>query len=178
MSSKTKILLAILVIALAAGSRLIDHPFNFTPIAAMSIFAGCYFHKRWGVLLPLLAMVLSDYIIGFYHWPVMISVYLGVALSYYIGWQLARNKKWPGVLGASVFSSVLFFLLTNFSVWAFFNWYPHTLTGLLNCFTLALPFFRNSLAGDLTYTLIFFGAFEAVLWAARVNKKAQLAENS
>lgn len=163
MSNKTKIIIAISVVALAAASRLVKHPFNFTPIVAMSIFAGCYLGKKWAVILPVASMVISDYFIGFYDWQVMASVYLGIALAFVIGWHLKKRKKWHNVALASFASSVAFFLITNFAVWAFFDWYPHTWAGLVNCFTLALPFFRNTLAGDFVYSGLLFGLYELVV---------------
>jgi len=166
MSTRTKIIVAISIVFLAAASRLVKHPFNFTPIAAMSLFAGCYLSKKWGVFLPLGAMFVSDYFIGFYDWQVMASVYLGIALAFIIGWALKNRKKWYTVGLAALASSVSFFLITNFAVWAFFNWYPHTWSGLVSCFTLALPFFRNTLAGDMVYSAMLFGAYELILYLA------------
>jgi len=168
MSTKTKIIVAILIVLLAAASRLVKHPFNFTPIAAMALFSGCYLRKKWAVVLPLAAMFISDIFIGFYDWQVMASVYLSIVLVFAIGWFLSKKLKWHNVIFASLSSSVAFFLITNFAVWAFFNWYPHTLAGLFNCFTLALPFFRNTLLGDLVYSGIFFGAYELIVfWVAK-----------
>jgi hypothetical protein len=160
MPKRTKIVLVVAVVALAAASRLVKHPFNFTPIAAMGIFAGCYFGKKWGFLIPLAAMAVSDYFIGFYDWQIMASVYFGIAAAYGIGWLLKKRRKWYDIAAASIASSILFFIITNFSVWAFFNWYPHTIDGLVSCFTLAVPFFRNTLIGDVVYTGALFGAFE------------------
>jgi hypothetical protein len=173
MSTKTKIIIAIAIVLLAAASRLIKHPFNFTPVAAMALFAGCYLKKWWAVALPLAAMLVSDYFIGFYDWPVMASVYLGIALAFAIGWYLNKYLKWYNVVLASLASSVAFFVVTNFAVWAFFNWYPHTWAGLISCFTLALPFFRNTLAGDLVYSGLFFGAYYLVLLGSAKILKAQ-----
>lgn len=172
MSKKTKIIIAILIILLAAISRLIKHPFNFTPIIAMSLFAGCYMNKKYLVLLPILAMVVSDYFIGFYDWQVMASVYLAIALVFAIGWILKKHKKWQNVALSAIISSLLFFVITNLAVWAFFDWYPHTWQGFVNCFTLAIPFFRNSLIGDVFYVGIFFGLYELILVLA--NKKEEV----
>ncbi|PIR93564.1 hypothetical protein COT99_00135 [Candidatus Falkowbacteria bacterium CG10_big_fil_rev_8_21_14_0_10_43_10] len=144
-------------------SRLVDHPYNFTPIAAMALFAGCYLRTKWGILLPLAAMLASDYFIGFYDWQVMAAVYASFALVFTLGWLLRKYKNWHNIILASLVSSVMFFVVTNLAVWAFFNWYAHTREGLIYCFTLALPFFRNTLAGDLSYTVLFFGAYESIL---------------
>ena len=177
MSKRTKIILVVLVIILAAASRLVKHPYNFTPIIAMSIFAGCYLKTRWGIILPLLAMLVSDYFIGFYDFPVMVSVYLAITLAFFIGWILRKYKKWYNVALASLVSSLAFFFITNFAVWAFFNWYPHSWVGLVNCFTLAIPFFRNSLAGDLFYTASLFGLFELALAWSRGKVRAVETDN-
>lgn len=168
------VVVALLVLLLAA-SRLVKHPFNFTPVAAMAIFAGCYFKKYWGVILPVGAMIVSDYFIGFYDWQVMVSVYFSIALAYLVGYFVAGHKKWYTVLGGAFVSSLIFFVITNFAVWAFFNWYPHTWAGLVSDFTMALPFYRNTLLGDLFYTVILFGAYEGVLYIikAREAKKAE-----
>lgn len=177
MNKRTKIIIAVLVIILAAASRLVNHPFNFTPVIAMSIFAGCYLEARWGIILPLLAMLVSDYFIGFYDFPVMASVYLSIALAFGFGWVLRKYKKWYNVALASLVSSLAFFFITNFAVWIFFDWYPHTLAGLVNCFTLAIPFFRNSLAGDLFYTVSLFGLFELALAWNRKRVRAVETDN-
>ena len=163
MSNRTKILIAAAIIVAAAASRLMKHPFNFTPVAAMALFAGCYLQKRWAVILPLAAMLVSDYFIGFYDWQVMVSVYAALALAFGIGWFLRKRFKWHNVILASLASSIAFFLITNFAVWAFFSWYPHTWPGLVSCFILALPFFRNTLMGDLLYAGAFFGGYELVV---------------
>lgn len=155
-----KISIPIIIILLAAASRLLHHPANFTPVVAMSIFAGAYLRGYSGVLIPVLAMIVSDYFIGFYDWQVMVSVYGCVALAYGVGMFLRINRRWYSVLSASIISSVLFFIFTNFAVWAFFDWYPHTLKGFLSCYALAIPFFRNTILGDVIYTVALFGAYE------------------
>jgi hypothetical protein len=172
MSNKTKILIVAAIIIAAAASRLVKHPFNFTPVVAMALFAGCYLQKRWALVLPLAAMFVSDFFLGFYDWQVMASVYVSIALAFFIGWYLRNRVKWYSVTLAALASSLTFFIITNFAVWAFFAWYPHTWAGLVSCFTLALPFFRNTLIGDLVYSGVFFGAYELVMY---LNAKRALA---
>jgi len=177
MSSKSKFLLIAVIIVLAAGSRLIDHAPNFTPIAAMAIFGGAYLKRWWGIFLPLGAMLASDLFIGFYEPAVMASVYLAIALAFGIGYILLKKKTWYSVGLGALSASIVFFLLTNFAVWAFSPWYPHTLAGLLNCFTLALPFFRNTILGDMVYTSAFFGLYESVIYVTErklVKVKAEI----
>jgi len=163
MDKKTKIIIAVLIIILAAASRLVKHPFNFTPVVAMSIFAGCYLEKKWAVILPIVSMLVSDYFIGFYDWQVMASVYISISLAFLIGWFLQKRKNWKSIVLASLAASLIFFIVTNFAVWVFFKWYPHTWAGLIDCFILALSFYRNTLAGDLFYTGVFFGIYEIIL---------------
>jgi hypothetical protein len=162
MKKETKrVLIIICIILLLAASRLLKHPYNFTPITAMSIFAGCYLRKHWGLVFPLGAMLLGDFFIGFYDWKLMAAVYVGIGISFYVGWYLRNGLVWYSVPLAALVSSVSFFIVSNVAVWFFYEWYPHTITGLTQCFALAIPFFKNSLAGDLIYTMVVFGAYEA-----------------
>lgn len=171
-----KIAIIIAIILLAAASRLVKHPFNFTPIVAMAIFSGFYLKKYWGLVIPLGAMLASDYFIGFYDWQVMASVYAAIIIAYGIGWFLSKHKKWYNILLSAIASSIIFFIVTNFAVWALFDWYPHTWSGLLSCFTLAIPFFRNSFIGDVVYTGAFFAVFELARVAIdrKINHKAAI----
>jgi hypothetical protein len=168
MSTRNKFIFAVLIVLLAAASRLLKHPFNFTPVAAMALFAGCYLRKSWGIIFPLAAMVISDYFLGFYEFKLMASVYISIGLVFFIGFYLHGKLKWYNVIFSSLASSISFFIITNFATWYFADWYPHTWAGLMNCFNLALPFFRNTLAGDLVYSGLFFGAYSAVLaWSEK-----------
>lgn len=176
MKKETKQLLFIgLIVILLALSRLLKHPFNFTPVAAMALFAGCYLKKQWGIVLPILGMLVSDYFIGFYDWKLMAAVYVGIGAAFYLGWFLQNKVKWYRVVLAALASSLFFFITSNFAVWFFYEWYPHTWAGLVNCFTLALPFFRNTFLGDLVYSGVIFGAYELAL---RYASKRELEKTS
>lgn len=160
-------LMALLIITFGVFSRLVPHAPNIAAIGALMLFGGVYLPKKlfW---LPILALFISDYLIGFYGTD-MFYVYGSYLLVGVIGLWLRSHKKPLLVVGSSLFSSILFFLITNFGVWAPpNNWYPHTLDGLLQSYTLALPFFRNSLIGDLSYTIVLFGGYELLL---RLSKK-------
>ena len=164
-SKKGKILeflVALFLIFLGAIFRLLPHPPNFAPIAAIALFGGVYFSKKIALILPILAMLISDYFLGFYQFSLMAFVYLGFLITVFLGIYLKKNKKWYAVLGGSLFASILFFLLTNFGVWAFTGWYQKSFQGLIECYTMAIPFFRNTMSGDLFYVILFFGAFELV----------------
>jgi len=159
---KNSLIFIIAIVLLAAASRLMKHPPNFTPIAAIGLFAGFYFRSKWGIVIPLAAMFIGDIFIGLYDWRLMAAVYISIAIMYFIGMYANHNNtgNWRKVLGGSLLGSVIFFIMTNFAAWALYSWYPHNLSGLLNCFSMALPFFRNSLLGDLSYTVALFGVYE------------------
>lgn len=144
----------------AAMMRILPHPWNVTPVAAMALFGGAKFSDgRTAFLLPLGALLLSDMVLGFY--AGMWIVYFAFALIVCIG-RLIRGRQNAGALvGASLTASMTFFFVTNFFEWLLnpHNLYPKTSAGLAACFTAALPFFRNTLLGDLAYVGLLFGLF-------------------
>jgi hypothetical protein len=153
-----RILTALAAIVAAAAFRLVPHFPNFTPIGAMAVFGGAYFGKRGlAFVAPIAAMLLSDAIIGFHSG--ILFVYASVALIVLLG-QLALSR--PTVLrvgAAALASSVLFFVITNFGTWLLSGMYPMTLSGLAACYVAAIPFFQNTIAGDLFYSALLFGGF-------------------
>ena len=153
---------ALLLIVIAAFSRLLPHPANFTALGAIALFGGVYLDKRYAVAVPLLAMLISDYFIGFYSG--MYWVYGSFVLVGLIGLWL-RNHKTPAfILGGTIASSILFFVVTNFGVWFTpGSMYAKTWDGVIECYVLAIPFFRNSLGGDLFFVILLFGAYEGLL---------------
>jgi hypothetical protein len=155
---KPRLLALIAMVLVAAASRLIPHPPNLASISAIALFGGAYFSdRRLAFLIPLTALLLSDLILGFYsHMEV---VYLSFALIVCIGLWLQKKRSVFQIAGAALASSVLFFLLTNFGVWAFESLYPKTLEGLITCYVAAIPFFQNTLQGDLFFTAVLFGGF-------------------
>ena len=163
----------ILIIAIAALLRLLPHPANVAPIAAMALFGGVYLNKKYALVFPLIALFLSDLILGFYPLPAMAFVYGSFLLTGAIGILLKKHKKPVIIITASLASSLLFYLITNFGVWLTGTIYPKTLTGLLDCYLMAIPFFRNTLFGDLLYTGVFFLSFETAL---RFRKNIQTAK--
>jgi hypothetical protein len=147
------------LILIAAFTRLIPHPPNFTAIGAMALFGGAYFSKKsLAYAVPLIAMFFSDIIIGFH--PGMYAVYLSFILIVMIGTSLRNKKKAGNIFLASVSASVLFFIITNFALWLTGSLYPKTAVGLAACFTAAIPFFHYTLLGDLLFVGVLFGAFE------------------
>jgi len=159
------------LILAAALSRLLPHPANFTPILAIALAGGVYLDKRIALVIPLAALIISDLFIGFHN--TIFFVYGSFLLIGFIGVWLQSHKKPLWIVGTTLFSSVIFFMITNFGVWITGGgwFYAKTWQGLIECYTLALPFFRNSVAGDLVYTAVLFGLFEFVLYASRSFEK-------
>ena len=165
-NSNTRFIALASIILIAAFSRLIPHPYNFTPIAAMALFGGAYFtNKKWAFAIPLLAMFVSDvslaFINNFMLFDVMRLVVYGCFIIITCLGLLLQNKIKPlSIIGTSLVGSILFFAVTNFAVWATGLTYPMNSTGLIACYTAALPFFQNTLLGDLIYCGVLFGSFE------------------
>lgn len=163
-------ILAFTMILGAALSRLIPHPPNVTPIAAMALVGGAYLDKRFAFAVPLAAMVVSDWFIGFH--SLIPFVYGSFLLTGLIGLWLRSRRRLLPLMGGAVASSILFYLVTNAGVWYSSSFYPKNMEGLVECYVAALPFFRNALIGDLLYT----GALVCVLEiAARWAQRSQMA---
>lgn len=169
LSTLAKPLFFIIICVIA---RILPHPANFTPIAAIALFGGVYLTKKQAFIVPILAMILSDLIIGFDSFPMRISVYGSILIGVFLGLWIKKNKSIGHVVGASLLSSVIFFLITNFAVWAFGAMYSKNLMGLFDAYFYAIPFFRNTLLGDLFYSGIFFGGYELIKNFGLKNKLA------
>jgi hypothetical protein len=145
-----------LLVLLGAASRLIPHPMNFSPVAAMGLFCGARGSGRAGWLVPVLSLLLADLIIGGYEPVSTLFVYLGFACSGLIGrWLLRASSAMPRVAMASLCASALFFLLSNFGCWLA-GMYAPTPAGLLECYLRAIPFLGMTVLGDLVYSVAFF----------------------
>jgi hypothetical protein len=160
------------MIIAGAVLRLVPHYPNFTPIAAIALFGGAYFtNKKLAVIVPFSAMLLSDLVLG-YH-STFLAVYISFALIVAIGFTLRKKRSVFSIAAASISSSVLFFIITNFAFWYTGAMYPMNVTGLAECFTAAIPFFNSTLLGDLFYTGVFFGAFEFAKYKLPVLEKVK-----
>lgn len=161
MNKKTilNITLIVLAISLAGASRFISDIPNFTPMLSIALFSGFMFRNKFlAYLIPLAAQLLSDIYFGFH--SDMIAVYLSFAIIIAIG-QLKQEKYSFGKsILWSVIGSVLFFVITNFSVWLTADFYSKDLSGLINSFTLAIPFYKNTLLSAIIYSVILFGSNE------------------
>jgi hypothetical protein len=159
------------LIILAAFSRIIPHPANFSPLGAIAIFGAAHFSKKWQVLLiPLAAAWLSDLFInnviyaayypqftwfyeGFY-WQY--SSYILIAL---ITMPIFTKVSKERVLIASFASTIIFFLVSNIGCFVGNSYYPESFTGLMNCYVAGIPFIKGTLLGDLFYSIMLFGSF-------------------
>ncbi len=136
---------------------------NVTPVAAIALFGAAYIRrKELAVFLPLIILFVSDIILGLYSPVLMAGVYGSFVLISFIGFYLLRKISFSRLVAGSLVSSVIFFIVTNFVVWAEGLWYPMTLSGLFNCYYLALPFFRYEIAGTLVFTLFFFYSYSLI----------------
>ena len=168
-SSFSYLVILAVLIALGVAGRLLPHPPNFTPMAAIALFAGFIFIKRYMAVVAVIStMLLCDYFafgslsVSWFGSKSMFVVYL--ALLFPIVFKNFLQKK-LGVLrifGAAIASSTVFFLATNFAVWAFSPMYEKTLEGLVLCYTMAIPFFQNTVAGDLIWSGVIFGTYFAL----------------
>ncbi len=154
------IIFAVIFSVVAIVTRIVPHMPNVAPIAALALWSGAYLPKRWGWLVPVVVMMISDAIVGSYDTRLMIVVYASFIVSTMIGWAVRGRFQPTRVLVATLGSSIFFFLTTNFAVWALSHSYAHTPSGLMLAYTYGLPFFRNTLLGDLFYTATFFGVYE------------------
>jgi len=151
---KKNILTFLFVLGILALGRLIPHPPNFTPILATAIYTPYIINDRWiAMSIPLLAMFISDLVIGFH--PYMLWVYGAIGLSTLISnWSMQFKRKYIQLGTMAILSSVLFFIITNFAVWTIWDYYPKTFDGLLMSYTMAIPFFHNTLLGTILYTTL------------------------
>ena len=147
------------LILAAALSRLLPHPPNFVPITAMALFGGVYLDKKHTFIVPIAAMFISDYFIGFY--PDMAWIYASFIAIGCIGLWLRNHPGVAQTFASTLVGSLLFFIVTNFGVWISSQVsYPHTAAGLVQCYVAAIPFFRNTILGDIVYVGAMFGLFE------------------
>jgi hypothetical protein len=149
----------VLLIGLDVVARLLPHVPDFTPIAASGLFAASVLRLRGlSLVVPLVGMMGGDALVGgFYDWRIMICVYGALmlpALAASVSIRLCRPRMVVPVL---LSSSLLFFLVSNFAVWAFSPLYAGDAAGLVKCNLAALPFLRLTIAGDLFWGAMLFG---------------------
>jgi hypothetical protein len=156
--------LVIVLIVMALAGRMLPHPDNFTPVLAVALFGGAMLAGRAAWFVPIAALFASDLALGHaLGWMTLVvsgCFLAGAGLGRWLG----KHRTWARTALAAVGGSLLFYAVTNFAVWALPGahapLYARTLDGLLECYWRALPFLRNSLAGDLFWAAVLFGAFD------------------
>ena len=142
------------LIFFAILSRFLPHPPNFTPIAAIALLSSKGFNNRWVVfLIPIVSLFISDLFIGLH--ATIPFVYISFMLIALLGLYVKKIN-----IVSVLLSSTIFFLVSNFGVWLLY--YPISTEGLVQCYTLALPFFLNTVLGDLVYGALLIYPFYAL----------------
>ena len=160
--------LAISLTVLGAVARLLPHPPNFAPVGSVSLFGGARLRGWQAFLLPLVLMAVTDPLVGGYSVATPF-VYAAFLINVWLGRRWLRSSENPLRIGAvCAAGSVQFFVLSNVGTW--FGWYPHTFSGLAQCFTLAIPFFGRTLAADLLYSAALFGLHA---WLSRTVQRTE-----
>jgi hypothetical protein len=151
----------VLLIVIGVISRLAPHPPNVTAVGALAVFSGSRYGAAKALGITIATMLLSDAVLGFH--TVMWATYGSFALSVLLANLMLRKPSLLRIAGVTLACSILFYLVTNFAVWFVpGSIYPKTLAGLLESYIMALPFFRNSLLGDFSYSAIFFGSYALI----------------
>ncbi|MBX9827533.1 MAG: hypothetical protein K2Z80_15790 [Xanthobacteraceae bacterium] len=165
------LLLALFLVVLCVVMRLLPHASNFSPVAAAALFAGMTLGRRsLAIAVPLAALLVSDALLGGYGWQMMAVVYGALALPAVIG-MVARTARVAYVaIGGALAASLIFYVTTNFAVWALSGLYTPDLKGLLECYIAALPFLKYTVAGDLFWSVALFGG------AALLRRRAERSE--
>ena len=153
-------MLAYLFVLLGIAMRFMPHPWTFTPLAASLLFFGARGPRRM-LFVPFALLVVSDVVLTKYFWNYHMSWDQGVIWAWYaailwLGTRLTKHQKPLPILGAALASSLSFFVVSNFAVWAATDLYPHNFAGLATAYTLAVPFFRHGIEGDLLFTSAMF----------------------
>ena len=160
--------LALFLIGCGVLFRLIPHPDNFTPTMALALFSGAVLPTALAFTVPLFIMMASDLVIGLH--PLYWLTWGSFLAVVFIGCWVRKDPGLGRSLMGALSGSFLFFVLTNLGVFLFQDMYPKNGAGLVECFMMALPFFRNSLAGDLFYTFSIFGLFACAQWMRQPKK--------
>lgn len=165
--ARRTVFLVLGLISVGVVSRLIPHLPNATPLNALTNVARTHLGFIPALIVPLLTLILTDAVIGFYDWRILISVYSSFVLCAALSRYAPVTKSWS-VLTYPLVASLSFFLITNGAVWAFSPWYERSMLGLLTCYTAGLPFLKFMLVGDILYTAgAYITSDRRALWRAR-----------
>ncbi|MFH1458110.1 MAG: DUF6580 family putative transport protein [Candidatus Omnitrophota bacterium] len=152
-------MLALSLILIGIILRVMPHAANFTPVAAIALFSGVYLKKKYALFVPLILIIVTDLIIGMHN--VVFFTWGTFVLMTLMGFWVKQKKTVTRTVSASLLSSILFYLTTNFGVWLA-GWYTRDLKGLIHCYVMGLPFLRNFAVSTLIYTTVFFLTYELI----------------
>jgi hypothetical protein len=162
-----RLILMTLAIFAAAMTRVIPHPWNFTAVGAMALFAGACIPNRWlSMIIPMSMMLVTDLILGFHN--TMWAVYISFALITMLGWWMSKRQSTGAFISMSLIASVLFFFITNAAMWVVGFWettplYSRNISGLFLAIAEGIPFYSwNFLISQFVYGGVLFGIFYAV----------------
>jgi hypothetical protein len=161
-------LVAVLLVVLAAASRVIPHPWNFTPMIAVALFAGARIDRSWLAAIAVIGcLALGDIALGAFPYGGMEWVYGSMLLVVATGRLLRTRTGMIATLVAALGAGFVFFVVTNFAVFMAGGLYPRTGAGLVECYTAALPFYRNQIVGDVVFTSALFGLYALAITMRR-----------
>lgn len=152
-----QIYIALLLVAFGVVMRILPHPANLAPVGAIALFGGATLNKRIGWWLPVVVMAISDMNLGYYSSAPF--TWLGFLFVGLLGLYVHRYRSWIRIPIAALCGSLLFFIVSNFGVWLVHGLYATTWNGLVQCFVMAIPFLRPTIAGDLIYSTFLFGTY-------------------
>lgn len=164
----SRVFIVTLLVVIAVMSRLLPHAANFSPIAAIAIFCGALYGQKWyAYIIPMAAMFVTDLFLGLH--PAMLAVYVSLALVVFLGTKVAGRMSFINTVASSIVAAVLFFLITNLACWGL---YTYTWAGLVECYTMGLPFFRMTLLSNVVFSAIFYGVYYIVNSRVLASKRA------
>lgn len=160
-----RLIFVLTAVAIAALTRVLPHPPNFTAVTAMALFAGACMSNRWlSLVVPMAALFVTDLVLGFHN--TMWAVYGATGLITILGWIISKKQNFLTIAGASLASILLFFFITNAAMWVvgFFTtgFYPQTSAGLVMSIEAGIPFLHYSAISHIVYAGVMFGAFHFV----------------
>lgn len=166
---------ALALTVIGVVSRLVPHPWNFTPVGSASLFSGARVSGWQAYLIPLAIMAITDPILNAVNHVPLFSymqffIYFSFVLSVVIGRRLWSSENMPRIALASLINSTQFFLITNFGVWVGSTQFAHTAAGLGACYVVAIPFFAYTVFGDLFFAGAIFGVYA---WLSRTHMARQ-----
>ena len=139
------------IFVLLAVSRFIPHPPNFTPIISMAILSGFALKNfKHSILLILSTMFITDIFLGFH--KNMLFVYSSLYLITAISFKFSHKLNFKNLILYCLLSSICFFIFTNFGVWFFGNLYEKNFSGLIECYIMAIPFFKNTIISTIIFS--------------------------